>query len=237
MWLTTNKTMQEKELIIPVHKGFNAYGNLVRKGKSKKLLILLPGLFNNKEHHLFYNASHFFSENNYAVWRYNLYGPQKKARKFEKTKFSDFTDDIEKIVEYFRKDYSDISLLAHSLSVWNALLTSTKNINKLVFWEPSLHPQEIFAERSINVGFSIKVPKLVQNSIKMVPKENELFSNLTKPLLIVSAGKANPSIGRRYFELVRSQKTFKIIPTSNHTFDQDESKLFSITLKWLRLPH
>lgn len=198
---------------------------------SNKIIIFIHGLASKKDDHIFFNGSKFFSKYGFSSYRYNQYGPQKNQRKMS-LNVNVFSNDLEKIVEYFSKKEYRIFIVAHSLGCHIALpLLQDKRINSVVFWNPSLRPAVIFSNLQkfyghpyIDVGYKIifdtyedektfSVNRLALSKLKIICSSDSLNSisdiyNINKP---------------------------NVIKNCNHNFDNHlcERKLFNLTRKFL----
>lgn len=234
----------EENISIVLNRRYKAYGTLIRSTTSnKRLVIFVHGFLGDQNHHLFYNAAQYFSSKGYSTFRYNLYGPQKDARKLNSTQFVILAKDLEKIITKLKKSYPDITLISHSLGAYTALLADLRAVKNLVFWEPSLHPRQMFnytrkkaAFYIFNIGYQVQIPQKIINSMLGVPDISNLLRKIHKPIKIISAEKTGKATGALFFHLANSPKDFNIIKDSGHTFDtsRTESLLLNSTWRWLK---
>ncbi len=235
--------MQE-DITINLNSKTKAYGILLEpKTSTNRLIIFVHGFLNNQEHHLFYNAAHYFHRNNYSTFRYNLYGYQDNTRKANVTSFRTFAQDLSKIVSKFKGQYSQITLVSHSLGAYIVLLVNPSDISSLVLWEPSLHPKEMLKSAKkdgnyyiFDLGYQIRIHHKAIASMLNIPSAQVLLSKIHKPIAIISAEKAGGEIGKHYYTLANRPKKISVIEGAGHNFDglDTEAQLFKSTLKWLR---
>jgi pimeloyl-ACP methyl ester carboxylesterase len=234
--------MQE-DITIKLNSKTKAYGILLEpKTSTNRLIIFVHGFLSNQEHHLFYNAAHYFHRNNYSTFRYNLYGYQDNARKANVTSFRTFAQDLSKIVSKFKRQYSKIILVSHSLGAYIVLLVNPSDISSLVLWEPSLHPKEMFKNAKkdgdyyiFDLGFQIRIHLKTIASMVSIPNVKILLNKIHKPVAIISGEKAGKKIGEYYYTLANKPKKIDVIEGAGHNFDEvgTESQLFKLTLAWL----
>lgn len=233
--------MQE-DITIKLNSKTKVYGIFLKpKDSTNRLIIFIHGFLSNQEHHLIHNAAHYFCQRGYNTFRYNLYGYQNDARKTNSTSFRTLARDLSKIVSKFKGQYSKITLVAHSLGAFIALLTRTSDISGLILWEPSLHPKEMFKNvkkdgfyNIFDLGYEARIHQNAIASMFNLPTLQTLLGKIHKPIAIISAEKTGKKIGEHYYTLASEPKKFSVISGAGHNFDEvdTESQLFKLTLEW-----
>lgn len=234
--------MQE-DITIKLNSKIKAYGTLLKpKDSTDKLIIFIHGFLSNQEHHLFYNAAHYFYQRGYSTFRYNLYGYQNDSRKTDSTGFKTFARDLSKIIAQFKGQYPEITLVSHSLGAFIALLANSSDISSLILWEPSLPPKEMLKNAKkdgpyyiFDLGYQVRIHLKAITSMLSIPDVKILLGKMHKSIVIISAEKTGKKIGERYYALANEPKKISVIRGAGHNFDEvdTESQLFKLTLEWL----
>ncbi len=237
--------MQEN-IKIQLNSKSYAYGSLLKpKKKANQLIIFVHGFLSNSEHHLQYNAAKYFRQNNYATFRYNLYGPEGNARKLGGSGLLTLAKDLTKIVSSFRKTFPQIIIVSHSLGVYITLLANPKGVSRLVFWEPSLPPWEMFKAVKkdglyyyFDLGYEARVPREAIDITLNLPNLKVLLASIRAPVCIVCAEKTGVKTGRLFFSLATKPVTFKVIENAGHNFSENDTelRLFETTTEGLSEP-
>ena len=115
------------------------YGMLNWKRKTNSLIIFFHGLSAYIDDEPFFNASRYFPNNGFATARISLYSYEKNARKLKTAMIKDHTNDIAAVVNYFKKKFSKIYLIGHSLGGPSILLLNFNEVKVegIVLWDPS----------------------------------------------------------------------------------------------------
>lgn len=105
--------------------------------KKNKLIIFCHGLSWSMNEHHYFNAVPFFTKQGYDTFRFNFYCDKEKARQFSECSISIHAQDINTILDYFEWEYSEIYLVGHSLWAPAIMNADTKNVKKIIYWDPS----------------------------------------------------------------------------------------------------
>lgn len=234
--------MQE-DITIKLDSKTNAHGTLLKpKDSINELIIFIHGFLSDQEHHLFYNAAHYFYQRGYSTFRYNLYGYQNDSRKANSTSFKTLAQDLLKIIAKFKGQYPKITLVSHSLGAFIALFANPSDISNLVLWEPSLHPKMMLKNAKkygsyyiFDLGYQVRIHRKAIKSMLNVPDAQTLLGKMHKPIVIISAEKTGEKIGEYYYSLANEPKKLSVIRSAGHNFDEidTEPQLFKLTLEWL----
>jgi len=237
----------EKEIKIKTKDNHIIYGILNAAKKTKNLVIFVHGLTGHPNEHLFYNAVPFFNIKNYTTFRVALYSSEKKARTLTDCTLTTHTEDLNCVLNYFKKKYSKIFLVGHSFGGPTILHATLTAVSGIVLWDPSIN----IGRKSFLSEFSYlpKIKKYVVNwgtqhiiGTKMYEefsykgKYKNLARNFKTPLNIILAG--NGILKKDW----KKEITYFSCPTelvlikgATHCFDEEgvEKKLFSETLRWI----
>lgn len=237
----------EKEIKINV-SDVVIHGTLKEVEGSDKLIILVHGLTDNQNNHLFFNARRFFSDNNYSVFTFDLYSWEKDARKFKDCTLQTHSQDLDTVIDYFKERFSKIYLIGHSMGVPTILLANNDVADGLVFWDPS-YDFEKFMKKISKFDEELKVHilegayevivrgKMYKSLTTEFPDCFDLAKKLNKPLKIIAAGNGLLLEGaEKYFDIANEPKELKIINGATHCFDEEDKGkiLFEETLNWLK---
>src|SRR3989344_1336712 len=117
----------EKQLKIKTPDKKVIYGTL-RGSLDKPLVIFVHGFTGFKDEHQFFNGARFFEKRGFSSFRFNLYHWEKGARKLEDCTLSLHGEDLDQVVEYFRKKgVKKIFAVGHSFGGLTVLLSKKKS--------------------------------------------------------------------------------------------------------------
>ena len=238
----------EQAITIPTFDKHLIYGTLNSHQKSKSIIIFVHGLTGHQNEHLFYNAARFFPARGYNTLRFDLYGWQKKARKFRDTTIKIHGKDITTVINYCKdQGYEKIFVVGHSLGGPSVLLANLSQTVAIVLWDPSfnlrkrapsVYQYDTHLETYIiHWNIEIILGKKMYQEWKSFPDGSSLIEKITLPVKIIAAGKGRLVEGaKKYFAHTTSQKSLMIIPDAGHTFDEEGAaeKLFQETLMWVK---
>jgi predicted alpha/beta-fold hydrolase len=169
------------------------------KPRNKKLIIFVHGLTGHKNEHIFYNTAKFFSQNNFATFRFDLYSGEKKGRLLSKCTIKIHVFDLKTVINYFRKKYSKIYLVGHSLGGPVVLMAGLKNtIESIVLWDPSLNTLEGLSSNILKFNKQLNKYILKWGTEYLLSKEmvkswkktdDKLLQYFQVPTKIICAGK------------------------------------------------
>lgn len=241
----------EKNIKLKTKDGYTIYGVLTNGAKpTKRLVIFVHGLTGHKNEHQFYNAARFFPKHGCDTFRFDLYTWEKNARKLRECTVKTHAYDIETIIKYFKKTYTHITLVGHSLGGPSIVYANLENVTSIVLWDPSdmrgLKSLVVDQEKPLKQDTSkgnyiidwgveyILGKKMAEEFKTLAPAE--AVQQVHIPVKIISAEKGNPIGSKKYFKYAHTPKELVIIKGVGHTFDElgAEDKLFSETLAWIK---
>jgi esterase/lipase len=237
----------EKELKIKAKDGKYIYGRL-RGSLKNPLVIFVHGLTGHMDEHSFFNGARFFEKKGFSVLQWNQYDWHKDARKLHEVTLKKQAEDMDFMVEYFRKKGAKkIFVIGHSYGGATILFSKNQDFDAAVLWDSSDRPRKLMSEDlkfikkaniyTISWGTAIILGKQMVEEAKKLP---DLFGKMTqfrKPVKIIVAEKGDlVKGGKKYYEVAKMDKDFAIIKNATHLFGEDgtEEKLFSETLKWIK---
>lgn len=215
---------------------------------SAKLVIFVHGLFGHQNDRIFFNGAHMLAKSGVDSYRFDFYSGRKGARTFNDSPASVQAADLAGVVKHFSKKYSDITIVAHSMGAYVALLwnaTHKNSVKRFVLLDPSWEPKQIFGGLHFSEKLDAFILKdrtdtVIQKSIveeaKKLPDIKELVQKVTVPLLIVAAEKGARKIAEEeYFDNASCLKKFVVLETDHNFNDKEaEIKLFKETVLWIK---
>ena len=234
----------EESLKIPLGAGKFAYGTFAGR-KDRPLIIFVHGFTGYKDEHMFFNGASFFVKHEISSFRFNLYGEEKDARKFNDCALSIHAKDLDSVVSYFGNKSPKIIVIGHSFGGAVVVFSKNQEFDKAILWEPTPSPKELTKKAKYvkeldlyyfnewGIAFTIG-KEMIEENKRLNPVLQ--IKKFKKPVEIIVAGSgALVSAGKKYFENVNEPKKFAIIPNSTHSFDEDgaEEKLFQETLDFI----
>jgi len=173
-----------------------------------------------------------------------MYQPYGLKTTLDSFSLEDQAKDLERITSKFRGDgYRRISLVSHSMGVFTLLLSKLDNVEKMVWWEPSLHPKEMFkyAKRDkwfyyFSMGYTVQVKRSTIRKMEKTPAIDQLIEAVEIPVKVITAERAGKEIGKEYYKKIKSEKAIKMIKDADHNFSSVdmEQQLYRETLRWLK---
>ncbi len=240
----------EKEIKIKTKDKHIIYGTFNYKNRnSKKLIIFVHGLTSTRNDHIFFNATKYFNKHNISVFRFDLYYWGKNGRQLIDCDFKIHAIDIETVVKFFGKKFNKIYLIGHSLGCPSILFSNIKDINGIIFWDPSYNLGSSMFKKFFKYNNSLKAYIMNAGTQTLISKKlyNQMmdsrssWSNLAKKILVpfkvICAGNGVLIKGGKvYIKNAKGPKNFIIIKGASHSFDEEgvEDKLFSETLSWIK---
>ena len=234
----------EKELQIPTEDGHVIYGTLNSSDtKSDKLIVFVHGFTGHSNEHFFYNAARFFPSNGFYTFRFNLYRPEKDARKLTETSVSEHVLDFQTVLAHFKDQYEHIYAVGHSLGA-HAVVRSKSSLDAVVLWEPAVEVSELCASLDFDKksdcyiehsNVDILVGKNFVEDAQGLPPIASVMASFDRPVKIIGGEVGGTEIAEKtYFAHARDPKDIYIIKGSGHTFDEGdaERELFKETLEW-----
>lgn len=131
--------MREEPFSIQSFDGCFIYGVLNQDKPSKRLIVFVHGLTGEKENHLYYNAARFFPERAFDTFRFDLFSNELHGRKLVDSSLTDFTRDLNTVVQFFSDQYEQIHVVGHSIGGCIAMNADQQCISSFVLWDTGLH--------------------------------------------------------------------------------------------------
>lgn len=238
------KRKMEKELKIKTSDKKQIYG-ILRGSLHKPLVVFVHGLTGNMNEHQFFNGARYFEKKGFSSFRFDLYSWQKDARKLHNCTLQTHADDMDRVVEYFRrKGVKKIFVVGHSYGGKTILLSHKKGFDGAALWDPSnnFHPLFDKSRYVKSLGGYIKKdesPYAVLMGKRMVEQEKKFpwkkIKEIHVPIKIIVAGEGVLIRGgKQYYEAANKPKAFAVIKDASHYFDEDgaEERLFQETISW-----
>lgn len=228
-------------------KRFNIYGVLDQKLETDKLIIFVHGLTGHKNEHHFYNAAKFFTGKKFATFRFDLYTGQKNGRQLKDCTINTHSEDLNQVINYFRKKFRKIYLVGHSLGGPTVLGANLNEIQKIVLWDPSaklyseVEKKWCSFDKRINAyivhwGTSFIINKRMIDDWKGLDY-GEWVKNTSAPLKIICAGQGvMKKTWKKLLGKFKNKTALVVIKDAGHVFDEKdtETQLFKETLAWFK---
>lgn len=234
---------------IPISDSKTLFGTFAQsENPNQKLVIFVHGLFGHQNDHMFFNGAHVLAKSGVDTYRFDFYSGRKSARTFNDAPASFQVADLASVVKHFNKKYSDITIVAHSMGAYVALLwnaTHKNSVKRFVLLDPSWEPKQIFGGLPFSKKLDTYILKdrtdtIVQKSIveeaRELPDIKELVQKITAPLLIIAAQKGARKIAEEsYFNDASCLKKFVLLETDHNFNDKEaETKLFKEIISWVK---
>jgi dienelactone hydrolase len=241
----------EKKIKLKTKDGYTIYGTLNTSSKSNILAVFVHGLTGHPNEHTFHGAAQQFPKKGVGVFRFALYTGEKGGRKLSECTISTHTEDLNKVLTYFRSKYKTIAVIGHSLGSPTILKSDISKVDSVILWDPSYLAKgsEDRPNKKVKVNGKEKYIEEWGTEYLMNPtmvrewgwfngkNELDIVSSLNKPLKIIAAGNGILIKGsKEYFEVAQKPKDLTIIKGATHCFDEEgkEDILLSETLKWIK---
>ncbi len=246
IWYTSLVNAMEKAIKIPLGNKQYIYGTFRGPLKSP-LLVFVHGFTGYKDEHIFFNGARFFEKKGFSSFRFDLYNWKKDARKLEDCTLSLHGQDLDTVVEYFRKKgVKKIFVAGHSFGGVTVLLSKKKDFDAAVLWDSTgdkdvkleakyIKELDKYYRQESAYGFTISKKMYEENNSKLKP--TRLIKSMHMPVKVIVAGAGILVIeGKELFESANSPKDYAIIPKATHNFHEDgtEEILFQETYVWLK---
>lgn len=235
----------EEIIRIPTKDNYLIDGTLNYTNKIKeKLIIFVHGLSDNKDHRLIFNAAKFFKTKGFHTFRFSLYSGDQKGRVLDECSIKTFVEDINTVIEYFKKKYNKIYIICHSLG-FVVLDCKLEGIKKIILWEPSLalrkeRIKELKYEPKskkyfINWGINFVIGKQLKIDWENI-NDKKLLKKIKIPMAIFMAENSNLKLGwGKNLKYLNTKYYYSIIKGASHGFYEEgiDDYLYKETLKQL----
>lgn len=129
--------MTETLMSIDGHDNNLIWGRLCSVN-SRRLIVHVHGLTHSMNHLLEVTASEFFPDNGYDHYRIGLCDMMPKSRRLDSVTLADNISDLQSALNYFRDQYDEIFIAAHSFGGLATLILNPKGVKAISLWDPSL---------------------------------------------------------------------------------------------------
>jgi pimeloyl-ACP methyl ester carboxylesterase len=234
----------QRELAVDTNDGSKVYGTLNSKSDSDRLVILVHGLSDSRNHRIVFNAHKFLVERGFDTYRPGLYSMEDGARSLEECSIGTFVEDLNSVIYNFVDDYEQIFLGCHSLG-FVALDCDLSDIDGVVLWDPALSLEEERIQSMehrpdlnaylINRGVSFLIGEQLKRDWENI-NDDRLLLNLETPLKVIMAGKNDlKNAWEQKLEKLNQNAEYSVIDGASHGFTEEdvEKELFSRTVDWL----
>lgn len=234
----------EKQYKIKTNDNFIIYGTLNSCVNTNKLIIFVHGLTGNQHEHQYYNAPAYFNPNGYDTFRFDLYSPYKKARQISECSLEIHSRDLLTIIDKFNKKYDEIYLIGHSFGCQTIMNSNTKNIKKIIYWDPSRGMKSLKEKNatydSANSKYILHWGLEITLSSQMVDDWKDM-TDLEKYVEMVTSNSAFIFAGN--YKLYEAWKNHlinfpvRVVPGATHRFIEEGvlEKLYDYTLELLTI--
>ncbi len=237
----------EEIVKIPIANKKFIYGTLnFINPQPDKLVIFVHGLFDNKNTHLIYSASHFLYNQGFTTFRFDLYSYKSDARHFSQCSLSQHSKDLDRVIKYFNNTFRSIFIIGHSYGCLTILRSELDGLTAISLWElssfisqpPTYFKYDQKIQKYIfNTGYDILVERKFVDDLYQFPNELDMINSIKCPIQIAYANGPNGALkksSKRYYENILGEKDILAIDGANHSFQEEgvEQTLFNGTIKW-----
>lgn len=215
--------------------------------KHSPIVVLVHGLTGSMEEYIHLRLARLLNERGYPAIRFNQYGDQEHARKFQESTIREHVSDTKVVIEYARNQgCSKVVLAGHSLGSPIAIAATDDSINGLILIDPTGRPVDRIkdwetydAEHRIsylNWSRQIILGKRWIEDARSFPDSYEQFSHIKCPVQIIAAERADQmKFCERYHEVHPAHPVIQIVPHATHCFPEEGAVelLASMMLQWI----
>lgn len=206
--------------------------------KNKRAVLIVHGLRGGTDMSMFYNAAMKFPRAGVDVWRIELYGWHKKARRMDKVSWHQMMGDIETVLKKMTRVYPSVSVIGHSLGGAQTVYVKNNKIKHKVLWDPSQARNKkeynmYEAQGRSNYPDYVKQLKVIHDYYWYERNKKKLPAS-QPPMLVIRASMYE-RLG--WVDHVIPAK-LKVIKNADHCFTQGDGKnqreLFGLTLRFIK---
>ncbi|MBP9759649.1 alpha/beta fold hydrolase, partial [Candidatus Dojkabacteria bacterium] len=211
------------------------------------LIIFVHGFTGSQREHQYFNAAPFFNNNGFSTFRFDLYNNKKGARKISEASFTNHIEDLNQVVDYFKRSYKKIILVGHSLGCLVILKANLANVSRIVLWDPSTGFENISEKKGyynqeigkyiIGQWLDIVVGKnLIDEWMKV--DIGVMIKNIKIPCKFIFAGGYNKyDLWKPYLNDLHFKNEVVIVKGASHCFDEigTEVELFKETYNFIKV--
>jgi pimeloyl-ACP methyl ester carboxylesterase len=221
------------------------YGVLNQVKPSNRLIIFVHGLTGEKENHLYYNGARFFPKNGYHTYRFDLFSNEANGRKLVDCSLTTFSNDLDKVLDYFSNLYQEIHVVGHSIGGCVAMNAKQSLISSFILWDPGLSNDSkdlgpfVFDDLTKLYIANLKIryflsPQLIDERAQ---QGASVVKDLRRPIKLIFAGNTNiKDSWRDNTSLIKTRHEVLTIEGAGHGFNEfgKNDELFNETLNWLQ---
>ena len=225
-----------------IYGTLNSKNQTIENQKNNKLIIFVHGLSGNQHEHQYFNAIDYFTPFGFDTFRFDLYSNADKARQTTEISISIHADDINTVIETFSNKYKELYLIGHSLGCLAIMKSNTKNIKKIIHWDPSaginnLKDKNITYNKQTklytrHMGLEILFSEKLITEFKQAYNLKEFAKNVTKNSQFIFA-----ELAKKYVHWNEHIKDFNsyTIKNADHRFTKENNlkQLYDKTLEYL----
>ncbi len=223
--------MIEKDFSIITDDDQTIYGLINGpEGGSSKALILVHGLTGHMDEQHLIKTAYRFAKQGYDVFRFNLYGAQKDARKLENTTLAIHANDLNTTIDYVKsKDsYKWIGVAGHSYGGMT-ILHANPDADALVFWDSSFSTATIWENEAIiidgkptvNWGISVNIGEAMykEGLNQTLDESKNLAKQIKAPSLVLHAAESLKTPAYKgVFDSLDCTKKLVVVEDADHCF-------------------
>lgn len=243
--------MTETELKIPTSDHKNIYAILRGDDAPKPLVILVHGLFGHMNEAMHWGAARFFEKEGFATLRFNLYGPNKDARKMRDCTLKIHGKDIDTVICHAIQNtsFSRLFLVGHSYG-YPAILHAENlaQVHRIASWDGTILPNNFCTSlpesadpRGLvsDIGYDALVGFPMVNEAKYTDTAHLLRGRYIPGTIFVASGKSkggHRESAEKMHALAPSPSRLSVIPTARHNYAEDGAleELVKATAYWFR---
>jgi len=239
--------MSETEIRIPTPDGKRIYGVLRGDPKTMPLVVFVHGLTGNMNEVMFYEAARIFEKAGFASFRFNLYGPQKDARKLQNCTLAIHGEDIDAVLDEFYDTAPTIYIAGHSYGFPSLLHANLSGVNAIASWDGTFLPNSFsdimipapeLKGRLFDVGYSILIgDEMIQEAGRV--SSAKLLADIATPTLFCASSKGSQwyrEDAEKLFASANGTKDIAFFPIARHGYTENGAieLLCTKTIEWFR---
>lgn len=216
---------------------------------NRPIVVLVHGLTGSMEEYIHLRLARLLNERGYASIRFNQYGDEERARKFQRSTIREHVSDTKVVIEYARNQgYSKVVLAGHSLGspISIAAAADDESLSGLILIDPTGRPVDRIKDWEtydpehrisyLNWSRQIILGKRWIEDAKSFPDSYEQCARVACPVQIIAAERADQmKFCERYHEVHPAHPVIQIVPHATHCFSEEGAVelLASMMSEWL----
>lgn len=196
------------------------------------IIIFVPGLLETAKTPLFVKTAETFStQESFATARIDSSSFYGCNSRLNKTSISGQVQDLTDTITHFRKSFDYIVLIGHSMGAFISLLANDAiNVNRIIMWDPSLHPRKIFSSAEYNSTLNQYYDPYLRQEvssdlIEELPRLSEIetiASRSSCPVGVISAELGAVGVVNSYTENLHNLLGHSTIKEADHNFSNSQ---------------